>query len=212
MAYYNHALRSCEQALTPQDGKVNTGQDNAIPAVADSASMEEFEEEEQEDKMEEADEEDDISEILVPSSNIAGQAVLELLAEQGQFHNASTEMMAGVKDDACGVPVHTAPKRLPRWRDGDEARRTPPYIVRTILITAEPGPQSILAHPAVRPYVDTNGTCVRYLYVPADMKECPAWRKLVHNPAEIVLALYFDGVPVWRSQLSKRGGPTPCTS
>lgn len=57
---------------------------------------------------------------------------------------------------------------------------------------------------AVRPYVNTNGTRIRCLYVPADMKQCPAWRELVQNPDEIVLGLYFDGVPVWRSP-KKRG-------
>lgn len=52
---------------------------------------------------------------------------------------------------------------------------------------------------AVRPYVDTNGTRFRCVHVPKDMKQCPAWRELVRDPSEIVLALFFDGVPVWRS-------------
>jgi len=36
------------------------------------------------------------------------------------------------------------------------------------------------------------------------MKECPAWRELVQDPSVIVLALFFDGVPVWRSTGKKK--------
>ena len=84
----------------------------------DSMEVEESTEEEEDMHSQEAEEErvpadrneeeeDDISKILVPSSLqgkvwsqgvLTKAAVLELLAEQGQFHNASSEMMAGVVD------------------------------------------------------------------------------------------------------------------
>eukprot|EP00808_Paulinella_micropora_P012749 g72488.t1 len=204
-------------------------------------------------------EEDDISEILVPSSMqgkvwsqgvLTKAAVLELLAEQGQFHNASTEMMTGVVHIINLLLLDGGSEEvLPDWGAVTKmlSRKTARVESQYILCPkgcrdgvmamkhGEPRPtvcvqcrqrlnldrkslpqfflwhfsvvqqlQSILPHPAVRPYVNTNGTRVRCLYVPTDMKECPAWRELVHNPTEIVLALFFDGVPVWRSQ-KKRG-------
>eukprot|EP00808_Paulinella_micropora_P000076 g68150.t1 len=58
--------------------------------------------------------------------------------------------------------------------------------------------RSILQQPAVRPYVNLDATCIQCLHVPADMKKCPAWREHVQDPSEIVLALYFDGIPAFR--------------
>jgi len=54
------------------------------------------------------------------------------------------------------------------------------------------------ARAAAKQYVNTNATRIRCLHVPEDMKKCPAWQKYVPDPSEIVLALYFDGVPAFR--------------
>eukprot|EP00808_Paulinella_micropora_P012402 g5322.t1 len=50
---------------------------------------------------------------------------------------------------------------------------------------------------AVRPYVNLDATRIQCLHVPADMKKCPAWREHVQDPSEIVLALYFEGIPAF---------------
>eukprot|EP00808_Paulinella_micropora_P014047 g74943.t1 len=200
---------------------VATGDDTYQQDLQDIADHSEASSEEEEESCTPA----SLRKKVWPRGVFTKAALLDMLAEQANFHNVSDVMMEGildiinllVLDGGATKPVMASWDAFRKMMDRRTAHKASlgalPAIYKhcreDIKLDEKTLPQYVLRHfnvvdqlktilqlPAARKYVNINATRIQYLHVPADMKKCPAWQKYVHDPSEIVL--YFDRVPAFR--------------